>query len=131
MCFFPIYRERVLEEAKHCQWFQNFFSDKDISDIDNYRKNDVFASRIGDVIVDVCRNILCIPIVVISSIDNMTLTLRILSNPLYLVYNADEPVHYDGTKELTRKGIRHERMKKKRVFYLMKMIISTYCSFEL
>ena len=83
-------REKFVEEVKHCQWFQNFVSDKDLSDIDEYRKNGVFGSGVGDIIVDACANILCIPIVVISSIDTMAVILhrpqlsQISANILYL-----------------------------------------------
>ena len=66
-----MFREKFVEEVKHCQWFQDFVSDKDLSDIDEYRKNGAFVSGVGDIIVDACANILRIPIVVISSVDSM------------------------------------------------------------
>ena len=114
---YSLFREKVVEEVKYCQWFQDFVSDKDLSDIDEYRKNGVFASGVGDIILDACADILCIPIVVISPIDNITVTLhrpqlsQISSNPLYLAYNADGPGHYDGTKELTQEDIGDEIIK--------------------
>ena len=104
---YSLFREKFVEEVKYCQWFQDFVSDKDLSDINEYRKNGVFASGVGDIIVDACVYILCIPIVVISSIDNMEVTLhrpqlsQISSNPFCLAYNADGPGDYNGTKELT------------------------------
>ena len=119
---YSLFREKFVKEVKHCQWFQDFVSDKDLSDIDEYKKNGVFASGVGDIIVDACSNILCIPIVVISSIDNMAVTLHRpqlsqISNPLYLAYNADGPGHYDGTKELTQEDIGDEIMKSKLGFF--------------
>ena len=74
----------------------------------------MFAPRVGDIIVDACANILCISIVVMSSIDDMAVTLhraqlsQISSNPLYLAYDADWPGHYDGSKELTQEDIGDE-----------------------
>ena len=76
---YSLFIEKFVEEVKYCQWFQDFVSDKDLSDINEYRKNGVFASGVGDIIVDACANILCIPIVVISSIDNMAV--KSSSNP--------------------------------------------------
>ena len=120
---YSLFREKFVEELKHCQWFQDFVSDKDLSDIDEYKKNGVFTSGVGDIIVDLCANILRIPIVVISSIDNMAVTLhgpqlsQTSSNPLYLAYNADGPGHYDGTKELTHEDIGDEIMKSKLGFF--------------
>ena len=130
-----MFREKFVEEVKYCQWFQDFVSDKDLSDIDEYRKNGIFASGVGDIIVDACVNVLCIPIVVISSIDNMAVTLhrsqlsQISSNPLYLACNAEGPGHYDGTKELKDIGdeiIKSKFLLSKKVefFYLMKIIFS-------
>ena len=58
---YSLFREKFVEEVKHCQWFQDFVSDKDLSDIDECKKNGVSASRVGDIIVDACANILCIP----------------------------------------------------------------------
>ena len=114
---YSLFREKFAEEVKHCQWFQDFVSDKNLSDIDEYRKNGVFASGVGDIIVDACANILCIPIVVISSIDIIAVTLhrpqlsQISANPLYLASNVDGPGNYDGTKELTQEDIGDEIMK--------------------
>ena len=64
---YSLFRERFVKEVTHCQWFQDFVSEKDISDIDEYKKNGVFATGVGDITVDACANILCIPIVIISS----------------------------------------------------------------
>ena len=120
-----MFREKFVEEVKHCQWFQDFVSDKDLSDIDEYRKNGVFVSEVGDIIVDACANILCIPIVVISSIDIMAVTLhrpqlwQISANMLYLAYNADGSGHYGGTKELTQEDIGDEIMKSKFGFFFL------------
>ena len=51
---------------------------------------------------------------------------QISSNHLYLLYNADGPGNYDGTKELTQEDIGDERMKNKLKFlYLMKIIINS------
>ena len=64
--------------------------------------------------MDPCANILYLPIVVMSLIDNMAVTLhqpqlsQISSNPLYLAYNADGPGHYDCTKALTQEDIGDE-----------------------
>ena len=91
LCF--LFREKFVEEVKHCQWFQDFVSDKYLSDIDAYKKSGVFASGVGDIIVDTCANILCIPIAAISSRDSMAVTLhrpqlsQISSNSLYLAYH--------------------------------------------
>ena len=118
-----MFREKFVEEVKHCQWFQDIVSDKDLSDIDEYKKNGVFTSGVGYVIVGTYANILCIPIVVISSIDSMAVTLhrpqlsQISSNPLYLAYNTDGPGHYDGTKELTQEDIGDEIMKSQLGFF--------------
>ena len=118
-----LFREKFVEEVKHCQWFQDFVSGKDLSDIDEYKKNGVFTSGVGYIIVDACANILCIPIVVISSIDSMAVTLhrpqlsQISSNSLYLAYNTDVPGHYDGTKELTQEEIRKEIIKSQLGFF--------------
>ena len=108
---YSVFREKFIEEVKNCQWVQDIVPDKDLSYIDEYRKNGVFASRVGDIIVNACANILCMSIVVISSIDNMAVTphgpqlSQIPSNSLYLEYNAGWPGHYDGTKELTQEDI--------------------------
>ena len=120
---YSLLREKFVEEVKYCQWFQNFVSDKDLGDIDEYRKNGVFGSGVGGIIVNAWANILCIPIVVISSIDSMAVTLhrpqlsQIPANPLYLAYNADGPGHYDATKELTQEDIGDEIMKSKFGFF--------------
>ena len=68
------FREKFVEEVNTVSDFRILF--QDLSDIDEYRKNGVFASGVRDIIVDACANILCIPIVVISSIDSMALTLH-------------------------------------------------------
>ena len=120
---YSLFREKFVKEVRHCQWFQDFVSYKDLSDIDEYRKNGVFASGVGDIVVDVCANTLCISIVVLSSWDSMAVTLhrpqlsQISANPLYLAYNADGAGHYDGTKELTQEDIRDEIMKSKFGFF--------------
>ena len=120
---YSLFREKFVEEVKHCHCFQDFVSEKDLSDIDEYRKNGVFASGVEDIIVDSCTNILCIPMIVISSTDSMAVTLhrpqlsQISTNPLSLAYNADGPGYYDGTKELTQEDIEDELMKGKFGFF--------------
>ena len=97
-------RNKFIKEVKHCQWFQDFLSGKNLSDIGEYRKNSVFLSRVADIIVDTCANILSISTNAISSIDNMALTLhrpklsQISSNPPCLAYNADGLGHYGRIK---------------------------------
>ena len=92
--------------------------DKNLSDIDEYRKNGAFSSRVADIIVDVCAKILCISTVAISSIDNMAVTLhrpqlsQISSNHLYLPNNADGPGYHDGITELTQEDIERRKNEK-------------------
>ena len=103
---YSLLRNKIVEEVKYCQWFQDFVSGKNQSDIDEYRKNDASLSRVADITVDAGANILCISTVAIPSIGNMSITLhraklsQISSNRLCLAYNADGLGHYDGTKEI-------------------------------
>ena len=103
---YSLLRNKIVEEVKYCQWFQDFVSGKNQSDIDEYRKNDASLSRVADITVDAGANILYISTVAIPSIDNMAITLhraklsQISSNRLCLAYNADGLGHYDGTKEI-------------------------------
>ena len=104
-------RKKFVKEVKHCQWFP------DLIYIDEYKKNGAFLSRVPDIIVGACGNILYISTVAISSIDNMAVSLhrprlpQISSNPLYLAYNADGLGNYDGTKELTQEDNGDKRVK--------------------
>ena len=43
---YSLFREKFVEEVKHCHCFQDFVSDKDLSDIDEYRKNGVFLQEL-------------------------------------------------------------------------------------
>ena len=91
MMLYSLFREKFIKEVKHYQWFQDFVPDKNLSYIDQYRKNGVFASGVGDIIVDACANILRIFIEVTSSSTTLCgpQLLQISSNPLYLAYNVD------------------------------------------
>ena len=130
---YSLLRKKFVKEVKDCQWFQDFVSGKNVSAIDEYRKNSAFLSRVPDIIVDVCANILSISTVVISSIDNMAVTLhrpklsQISSNPPCLAYNADGLGHYGGTKNWLRKIMETKEWKVKilkAIFvYLMKIIL--------
>ena len=95
MMLYSLFREKFIKEVKHYQWFQDFVPDKNLSYIDQYKKNGVFASGVGDIIVDACANILRIFIEVTSSsttLDGPQL-LQISSNPLCLAYNVDRPTN--------------------------------------
>ena len=68
---YSLLRNKIVEEVKYYQWFQDFVSGKNQSDIDEYRKNDASLSRVADITVDAGANILCISTVAIPSIGNM------------------------------------------------------------
>ena len=62
---YSLLRKKIVGEVKHCQWFQDFVSGKNQSDIDKYRKNGASLSRVADITVDAGANILCISTVAI------------------------------------------------------------------
>ena len=73
-------------------------------DITSYLNHGVFASNVGDFIIDVCSNILCVPIVVITSIADMSLEVflpkrNMVETQLFLAYNCEE-IHYHNTASL-------------------------------
>lgn len=77
---------------------------EDINDIDSFMTAGVFASNIGDLVVDVCADVLGLPIVVISSLSQMNVSIHLpkhqqhSDSPIYLSYDASASGHYDGTK---------------------------------
>jgi len=77
------------------------FIDVSDTDVDSFKRQGVFASNIGDLVVGVCSDILKTPVVVICSLTDMLAepffpTEAVTDEPLYLAYNNHE-CHYSST----------------------------------
>ncbi|XP_057310862.1 uncharacterized protein LOC130648786 [Hydractinia symbiolongicarpus] len=97
-------RALFVHELKSGEQYKNYMTKEDINDIDSFMTAGVFASNIGDLVVDVCADVLGLPIVVISSLSQMNVSIHLpkhqqhSDSPIYLSYDASASGHYDGTK---------------------------------
>lgn len=89
-----------------CKRIDEFVATEDMSDIEQFEKKVFFASGIGDLLINLCADVLGLPIVLLTSLKDMDVYIQfprrhqITSLPIYLCYNADGPGHYDGTNPL-------------------------------
>ena len=78
-------------------------TEEDRSAQDKFRLQGVFMAGSGDMVVDVCAEILGMSFVVIASGKEMDIIIRfphkrmLSTDPVYLAYYVSGPGHYDAT----------------------------------
>ena len=97
-------RSAVVDEwlGENSDHYQGFTTVDIRSHAQQYRLNGEFAGELGDLMVMAIVNILRIPLLVVTNIQNMpvllttpSLSVSETAIPLYLVYNSTGPGHYD------------------------------------
>ena len=64
-----------------------------------------YASGVGDLMIQLCADVLCVPIVVLSSAQDIDVSVhfpskrQLLVSPIIVAYQAEGGGHFDGTLE--------------------------------
>jgi len=104
-------RKLFVNEIETESRYQSFVTPSDLSNIQKFEKNGVYATNIGDLIVDAFSNILGVPFVVISCDGEKDISIHLpiknqmVFTPLFLAYNVMGNGHYDGATCRTRKKV--------------------------
>ena len=89
------FREHCVNECKSNSYYNDFISLEDKSDIDKFYRRGFYTSGVGDLMIELCADALCVPIVMLSSAQNMDLSVHLPSkrqlsvSPIIVVHQAD------------------------------------------
>ena len=77
-------------------------TDVTLSGLSAFRQPGTWASSIGDLVIKVCSDVLCVPIIIISSSTEMNVVPFIpeeiqITVPIYIAF---KPGHYDATDNI-------------------------------
>ena len=99
------FREHCVNKCKSNSYYDDLISLEDKSDIDKFLRPGFYASGVGDLMFQLCADVLCVPIVVFSSAQDMDVSVlfpskRQLSvSPIIVAYQAEGGGHFDGILE--------------------------------
>ena len=99
------FREHCVNECKSNSYYDDFISLEDKSDIDKFLRPAFYASGIGDLMIQLFADVLCVPTVVLSSAQDMDVSVHFPSkrqlsvSPIIVAYQAEGRGHFDGTLE--------------------------------
>ena len=92
------FRKHCVNKCKSNSYYDDLISLEDKSDIDKFLRPGFYASGVGGLMFQLCADVLCVPIVVFSSAQDMDASVffpskrQLLVSPIIVAYQAEVEV---------------------------------------